>query len=140
MFQAVFGPVASDGYPRPLYDPLTGKIDKEVAAYWRENYDLSYIIQRDWATLGPKLNGKLHIYMGDTDTFYLEEATMLLEKFLRSAKDPAFEGTIEYGERAPHCWSGCPPGRNLAICHLPEMAEHIRKTAPSGADLKSWRY
>jgi S-formylglutathione hydrolase FrmB len=140
MFQAVFGPVASDGYPRPLYDPLTGKIDKEVAAYWRENYDLSYIIQRDWATLGPKLNGKLHIYMGDTDTFYLEEATMLLEKFLRSAKDPAFEGTIKYGERAPHCWSGCPPGRNLAICHLPEMAEHIRKTAPAGADLKSWRY
>ncbi len=140
MFQAVFGPVASDGYPRPLYDPLTGKIDKEVAAYWRENYDLGYIIQRDWATLGPKLNGKLHVYMGDTDTFYLEEATMLLEKFLRSANDPAFEGTIEYGERAPHCWSGCPPGRNLAICHLPEMAEHIRKTAPAGADLESWRY
>jgi hypothetical protein len=108
MFRAVFGPVGEDGYPRPLYDPLTGRIDKEVAGYWRETYDLSHIIQRDWATLGPKLNGKLHIYMGDTDTFYLEEATMVLEKFLRGAENPAFEGTIEYGERAPHCWSGCP--------------------------------
>jgi len=140
IFQAVFGPVGNDGYPRSLYDPMTGEIDKEVAAYWRDHYDLSHIIQRDWATLGPKLNGKLHIYMGDTDTFYLEEATMLLEKFLRNAKNPAFEGTIAYGQRAPHCWSGCPPGRNLTICHLPEMAEHIWKTCPPGADLGSWRY
>jgi hypothetical protein len=140
IFQAVFGPVGKDGYPRPLYDALTGAIDKEVAAYWREHYDLSYILQRDWATLGPKLNGKLNIYMGDTDTFYLEEATMRLEQFLRSAKNPAFEGTIEYGKRAPHCWSGCAPGRNPTICYLPAMAEHIRKTAPPGADLKSWQY
>jgi hypothetical protein len=140
IFQAVFGPVGKDGYPQPLYDPLTGKIDKEVAAYWREHFDLSYIIQRDWATLGPKLGGKLHIYMGDTDTFYLEEATMLLEKFLRSAKAPEFVGTIEYGKRAPHCWTGCPGGRHPSICHLPAMAEHIRKTAPAGADLDSWRY
>ena len=140
MFQAVFGPVGNDGYPRPLYDPLTGKIDKEVAAYWREHYDLSYIIQRDWTTLGPKLNGKLHIYMGDTDTFYLEEATMLLEKFLRSAQNPGFDGTIEYGKRAPHCWIGCASGQNPTVCYLPAMAEHIRKTAPPGADLKSWQY
>jgi len=139
IFQAVFGPVGADGYPQPLYDPLTGKIDKEVAAYWREHFDLSFIIQRDWPTLGPKLNGKLRVYMGDTDTFYLEEATMLLEKFLRSAKDPAFVGTIEYGERAPHCWTGC-SGQNPTVCYLPAMAEHIRKTAPPGADLKSWLY
>jgi Putative esterase len=140
IFQAVFGPVGADGYPRPLFDPLTGRIDREVAAYWREHYDLSYIIQRDWATLGPKLNGKLRIYMGDTDTFYLEEATMLLEQFLRSAKNPAFEGTIEYGKRAPHCWTGCVPAGNPTVCYLPVMAEHIRKTAPAGADLDSWRY
>jgi S-formylglutathione hydrolase FrmB len=140
IFQAVFGPVGSDGYPRLLYDKKTGFIDKEVAAYWRENYDLSHIIERDWATLGPKLNGKLHIYIGDTDTFYLEEATMQLEKFFKRATNPVFEGTIEYGKRAPHCWSGCQSGRNPTLCHLPAMAEHIRKTAPPGADLDSWRY
>ena len=140
IFQAVFGPAGTDGCLRPLYDTLTGVIDKEVAAYWREHYDLSYILQRDWATLGPKLNGKLHIYMGDTDTFYLEEATMLLEKYLRGAQNPSFEGTIEYGKRAPHCWTGCASGRNPTICYLPAMAEHIRKTAPPGADLKSWQH
>ena len=52
------------GYPQPLYDKVTGVIDKEVAEYWREHYDLSYMIKRDWATLGPKLAGKLHIYCG----------------------------------------------------------------------------
>ena len=78
--------------------------------------------------------------MGDTDTFYLEEATMLLEKFLRSAQNPSFEGTIEYGKRAPHCWTGCASGRNHTICYLPAMAEHIRKTAPPGADLDSWQH
>lgn len=140
IFQAVFGPVGNDGYPRLLYDKQTGIIDKDVAAYWRENYDLSHIIERDWEALGPKLNGKLHVYMGDTDTFYLEEATMLLEKFLRKATNSAFEGTIEYGKRAPHCWFGCAPGRNPTICYLPEMAEHIRRTAPPGAGLESWRY
>ena len=52
------------GYPQPLYDKVTGVIDKEVAEYWRENFDLSYMIKRDWATLGPKVAGKLHIYCG----------------------------------------------------------------------------
>jgi hypothetical protein len=140
IFQAVYGPVGDDGYPRLLYDKLSGAIDKEVAAYWRERYDLRHIMERDWADLGPKLKGKLHVYMGDNDTFYLEEATMLLEKFLRGTQNPYFEGTVEYGKRAPHCWTGCPPGTNPAIYYIPAMAEHITKTAPAGADLRSWRY
>ncbi len=140
IFQAVFGPVGDDGYPRLLYDKPTGIIDGDVAAFWRENYDLSHIIERDWATLGPKLNGKLHIYIGDTDTFFLEEATMQLEKFLKRASNPSFVGTIEYGKRAPHCWSGCAPGQNPTLCYLPVMAEHIRRTAPRDADLASWLY
>ena len=64
IWQAVFSPVGTDGYPKPIFDKLTGVIDKEVAAYWRDHFDLSHIIQRDWATLGPKLRGKIHIYVG----------------------------------------------------------------------------
>jgi hypothetical protein len=140
IFQAVFGPVGSDGYPRPLYDKKTGVIDKEVAAYWREHFDLRHIMERDWAALGPKLRGKLHTFMGDTDTFYLEEAVRLLERFLRGTTNPPYEGTVEYGTRAPHCWSGVPPGANPSTYYIPIMADHITKTAPDGADLKSWRY
>ncbi|MEE8116977.1 MAG: hypothetical protein V3T28_07720, partial [Gemmatimonadales bacterium] len=63
IWEAVYSPVGEDGYPRRIWDKLTGEIDHEVAAHWRENYDLSYILRRDWQTLGPKLRGKLHIYV-----------------------------------------------------------------------------
>jgi hypothetical protein len=140
IFQAAFGPIGHDGYPRLLYDKRTGTIDREVANYWRDNFDLRHIMERDWASLGQRLKGKIHIYMGDTDTFYLEEATRLLETFLRGAANPPFEGVIEYGKRAPHCWSGVPAGVNPSLHYLPAMADHLTRTAPPGADLKSWRY
>ena len=60
IWQAVFGPVGDDGYPRPIFDKVSGDIDKSVAAYWREHFDLSYILARDWAALAPKLAGKIH--------------------------------------------------------------------------------
>ena len=66
----VFGPAGADGYYKPLYDKTTGVIDPEVAAYWRDHYDLRYILQRDWATLGPKLRGKIHITSGTMDNGY----------------------------------------------------------------------
>lgn len=140
IFQAVYGPVGDDGYPRLLYDKKTGTIDKDVAAYWKEHYDLRSILERDWRTLGPKLAGKIRVYMGDTDTFYLEEATRLLEQFLESTKDPYYDGTFVWGERQPHCFTGAPPGTSFVSRYLPEMADHITRTAPPGADLESWKY
>jgi len=142
IFNAVFGPTADDGYPRPLYDKWTGEIDQGVVAYWRENYDLRYILERDWQTIGPKLVGKIHIYMGDTDTYYLEEATRLLEQFLESTTDPYYGGSFTWGERQPHCYSGDAewPGQNVHQRVLPLMAAHLLRTAPRGADTTSWRY
>jgi hypothetical protein len=133
IFQAVYGPVGPDGYPRLLYDKETGVIDQEVAAYWKENYDLRHILERDWATLGPKLQGKIRVYMGDTDTYYLEEATLLLEKFLESADNPGYGGKFVWGRREPHCYTGAPKGANFIAHYLPEMAEHVKRTAPAGA-------
>jgi hypothetical protein len=142
IFMAVFGPVGDDGYPKLLYDKWTGEIDKSVVDYWRENFDLRHILERDWETLGLKLAGKIHVYMGDTDTFYLEEAARLLEQFLESTTEPYYDGWFEWGERRPHCYSGAPafPGQNSHQRVLPLMLEHILETAPPGADTLSWRY
>jgi hypothetical protein len=139
---AVFGPVGEDGYPKLLYDKWTGEIDRSVVDYWRENFDLRHILQRDWDTLGPKLAGKIHVYMGDTDTFYLEEATRLLEQSLESTTDPHYDGSFDWGERQPHCYSGMPAfsGQNSHQRVLPLMLERILETAPPGADTLSWRY
>jgi len=146
IWQAVFSPVGPDGYPKPIWDPYTGVIDREVAAYWREHYDLRYILQRDWKTLGPKLVGKLHVTVGDTDTYYLENAVRLLQKFLEGTNNPYYAGDFEYGPQMPHCYSG-DPHVPVSISRLtinqrimPAMAEWMEKTAPPGADLTSWKY
>jgi hypothetical protein len=146
IWQAVFGPVGEDGYPKQIFDKETGVIDPSVAAYWKEHYDLSAILQRDWATLGPKLQGKLHIYVGSADTYFLNDGVYYLEDFLKTTKNPPYDGEVKYGDRAEHCWNGDPTQPNyLSRLHyhtmyLPTILERMEKTAPKGADLKSWRY
>ena len=46
--QAVYGPQAADGLPAPIWDKATGQIDAAVAEHWREHFDLSWILRRDW--------------------------------------------------------------------------------------------
>jgi hypothetical protein len=143
IWEAVYSPTGSNGYPKPIWDKLTGKIDRSVAEYWRENYDLGYIMKRDWAKLGPKLQGKIHIYVGEADNFYLNNAVYLVEDFLKTTN---YGGEVDYEPRAEHCWNGDHTRPN-AISRLryhqfyaPKIVERILKSAPPGADLKSWRY
>ena len=84
IWEAVFSPVGPDGYPARIFDKRTGVIDKKVAEYWRENFDLMHILKRDWNKgLGKKLEGKLNIYVGDMDNYYLNNAVYLAEEFLQ---------------------------------------------------------
>jgi hypothetical protein len=145
IWQAVFGPVGADGYPAPIFDKVTGDIDPAVAAYWRDHYDLSNIIARDWASLAPKLRGKIHIYVGSADTYYLTDAVYFAQARLE-ALQPAYDGEIAYGDRAEHCWNGDPKLPNAYsrlhydFQYLPKILDRISHTAPPGADLTSWRY
>ena len=81
-FEAVFSPRGPDYKPSKLWDRRTGKIDADVARSW-EKYDIRLILERNWKTLAPKLAGKIHVYMGAVDSFYLEGATILLQKSLK---------------------------------------------------------
>ncbi|MBX3279577.1 MAG: hypothetical protein KF868_16360 [Acidobacteria bacterium] len=146
IWQAVYSPVGGDGYPQPIWDKKTGKIDRKVADYWRENYDLGYILRRDWAKTGPKLQGKIHLYCGDMDNYYLNNAVYLVEEFLKTAENPAYDGQVDYGDRAEHCWNGDhdnPIWISRLRYHqmfIPRAVARMEKTAPAGGDLKSWRY
>jgi hypothetical protein len=145
IWQAVFSPVGADGYPKPIFDKVSGDIDAGVAGYWREHYDLSYIIQRDWSTLAPKLQGKIHIYVGTGDNYYLTDSVYFAQERLE-ALQPKYEGAVAYGERAEHCWNGDPQLPNAYsrlhynYQYLPVILQRIATTAPRGADLESWRY
>jgi hypothetical protein len=146
IWQAVYGPVGEDGYPQPIFDKITGKIDHSVAAYWRQHYDLEAILERDWSKLGPQLEGKIHIYVGSDDTYFLNDAVYRMQDFLDSTKNPPYGGEVTYGPRAEHCWNGDPTLPNAYsrlhydTQYLPKILERIQKTAPPGADLTSWRY
>jgi hypothetical protein len=146
IWQAVYSPMGDDGYPQPIWDKYTGEIDRDVAEYWRENYDLQHILRRDWQTLGPKLEGKIHIYVGDMDNYYLNNAVYLTEEFLESTRNPYYAGVVDYGDRAEHCWNGDHANPNhisrlrYNTMYVPRILERIEQAAPPGADLTSWRY
>jgi len=146
IWEAVYSPVGPDGYPQRIWNKLTGEIDREVAAFWREHYDLVHILRRDWKTLGPKVAGKLFIYVGDMDNYYLNNAVYLAEEFLESTTDPYYAGEVDYGDRAEHCWNGDHTRSNgysrlrYHQMFIPRIMEQIRKRHPAGADTISWRY
>ncbi len=147
IWEAVYSPVGPDGYPKRIWDKRTGAIDREVAKFWQENYDLSYILRRDWNRgLGSKLQGKIHLYVGDMDNYYLNNAVYLVEEFLKTTKDPAYGGEVTYGDRAEHCWNGDPTRPNATSrlryqqMFIPKAVSRMEKTAPPGSDLASWRY
>jgi hypothetical protein len=144
-WESVYSPVGPDGYPRRIWDRETGEVDPVTAEYWREHFDLAHILRRDWATLGPKLRGKLRIYTGDMDNYYLNNAVYGVEAFLKSA-DPPADAVVEYGDRAEHCWNGDHTRVNAYSrlrypqMVLPWVVDRILDTAPAGADVDSWRY
>lgn len=146
IWQAVYSPVGADGYPQPIWDKLTGKIDRAVAGYWKEHWDLSHILKRDWKTLGPKVRGKLHIYVGEADNYFLNDAVYLVEEFLKSATDPPADAEVDYEPRAEHCWNGDHTRPNAisrlryAQMFIPRIMAQIRKNHPAGVDTLSWRY
>ena len=146
IWQAVFGPMGEDGYPRPIWDKFSGEIDPSVAEYWRENYDLRHILERDWTELGSRLEGKIYIYCGDMDNYYLNNAVYVTEEFLEGTTDPYYAGEVEYGDRAEHCWNGDQENPNhisrlrYNTMYVDKIVKRIEESAPAGADLTSWRY
>src|SRR3989442_2247145 len=87
IWEATYGPVAPDGYPAELWDLRTGTINRSVAEYFRaHDYDLRDYLERNWATLGPKLKGQIHVFTGDMDTFYLNLAVYRLVELFTPAR------------------------------------------------------
>ncbi|MEP6620723.1 MAG: alpha/beta hydrolase-fold protein [bacterium] len=134
IWEATYGPVGTNGYPVPIWDKRTGVIDKKVASYWKEHFDLRNILETNWPTLGPKVANKLNVYVGDADTYFLNMGVHMLDDFLKKASNPKPSGEIVFQPMAPHCWG--PSLKEL----IPKMAAQVERNAPAGASVKSWRY
>jgi hypothetical protein len=137
IWEAVYGPTDADGYPAPLWDKLTGKIDHTVAGYMRDHgYDLRAYAEKNWATLGPKLQGKLHFFCGDMDDYWLNLAVYKFEDFLKSTTSPKSDATFTYGRPMKgHSWHAWTWMEFVRI-----VAETVKKNAPAGTKTCAWNY
>ena len=146
IWEATYSPIDEEGYPKRIWNRITGEIDKEVAAYWKENYDLAYILKRDWAKHGEDWKNKIHLYCGDMDNYYLNNAVYLAEEMLSETTAPYYNGEVDYGDRAEHCWNGDHDnGNHISRLRYHRMfikkyVEKVKMVAPEDADLSSWRY
>jgi len=122
-WNATFSPRGYDGKPVPLWNPKTGEIDHAVAEQWKR-YDLRLYLEQNWKILGPKLRGKIHLWVGDADDYFLNNAVHLLDAFLSKA-DPPYEGSIRYGPGQGHTWCDLTDGQVMA-----QMAAAVEKANP----------
>jgi S-formylglutathione hydrolase FrmB len=120
-WNATFGQRSTDGRPVPLWDPRTGTIHQGVADSWRR-YDLHRVLEQDWPALAPRLRGKLHIWVGESDDYFLNNAVHLLEEFLRRT-DPPADAHVQFGPGKRHGWM---PQSELEL--MQEMSAAIRNS------------
>jgi len=137
IWEATYGPVGKDGYPKPLWNPVTGKIDHTVSSYMKEHgYDLRSYMESHWSTIGQKLRGKLRFYCGDMDNWYLNLAVYRLQDFLEHTKHPYYNGSFEYGRpMKKHGWQPMPDSQLIRM-----MAQHILRRMPKGESPAKWQY
>jgi hypothetical protein len=136
-WEAVYGPVGADGYPKSLWDKRTGHIDHAVAQYMKDHgYDLRAYLERNWTRIGPHLVDKIHVDVGDMDNFYLNLAVYDLDAFLSATKRPAARATFRYGRpEKGHGWQ-----HTSRAGLVREMAGFITHHAPRGETTRAWQY
>ena len=129
--------VGPDGYPLPVWDLHTGKIDRSVVEAMRtNNFDLREYLSRRWPQIGSKLAGKLHVYAAAVDSFYSNFAVRLLDEFMQTTQNPHDTGSFHYGP--PSSRHGWQPMTNVEL--LREIDRHIAARAPASAKPATWHY
>lgn len=128
-WDAAYGPIGTDGYPVRLWDRRTGHIDKAVAAYWRDRgYDLTWNMTTHWPSIGPALSGKIHMYVGDMDNYYLNLAVYVMQEEASKLQNPKANFTFEYGRpMKPHGWQ---PMTNAEMVRMMDRFRMEHRTQP----------
>jgi hypothetical protein len=124
-WNSTFGPRGKDGTPIPLWDGATGKIDTGLLDGWKK-YDLRNHLESNWTALAPKLKGKLNIWVGTADDYFLNNAVARLDDYFKKAR-PAYGGRITFGPGKGHSWRGLTDAKMLE--EMSEAVEAGRKAA-----------
>lgn len=101
-WNALYSPKGENGLPKPIFDPTTGAIDKSVAEEWKK-YDLLLLVENNWPELGPKVQGKINVWMGDMDGYYLNNAMRDFDAYLKTTTQPTSDAKIAFEAMKGHC-------------------------------------
>lgn len=99
---ALYSPKGANGLPKPIFDPISGDIDEDVAEHWKK-YDFMLYAEKNWAELGPKITGKVYVWMGDMDNFYLNPASRVFSEYLKTTSNPTSDAIFEFSPMEGHC-------------------------------------
>jgi S-formylglutathione hydrolase FrmB len=113
-YMELFSPKGVNGKPLSLFDEKTGKINNKVADYWKK-YDLLIFTKENWEELGPKIQGKIYILVGDMDGSYLNVSVRSFDDFLKSTKNPKSDAVIEFIPMYGHCWGASQYNRIMKV-------------------------
>jgi S-formylglutathione hydrolase FrmB len=82
-FDWVFSPRSKSGAPMPMFDHVTGEVNPYVVAYWHDHYDLAHLVEKEWPQNASLLKGRIHLFVGTADTFYLDGSAHLFDARLQ---------------------------------------------------------
>lgn len=103
IWNAVFGVQGYNNYPLEPWDKITGEIYPEAVEYWKP-FDLSNYITSNWNTsknLGKALAGRVYVYVGSWDNYYLNEGVMEFQKRTDAVGGPGWANVTILPEK-PH--------------------------------------
>lgn len=132
IWNAVYGPQGPDGYPAQPWDKATGEIDHAVVDQWKP-MDLADYIEKNWSKIGPDLKGKIHVYVGDNDNYFLDNGVDKFDAVVSKLSNPAPDAQFLYGQNAGHGWTPWTIQEQFDI-----MADHIVDQAPNQAKTRQW--
>ncbi|KAI1171169.1 Alpha/Beta hydrolase protein [Nemania sp. FL0916] len=103
VWNAVFGAQGLNGYPLEPWDKVTGEIYPDAVNLWRElDFDLSYYVGSHWRgakNLGEVLHGRIFLYVGTHDNYYLNEGVANFAQRVSSLGGPDWANvTIAEGQ------------------------------------------
>lgn len=82
-FDWTFSPKSPGGQPEQMFDRNNGSVDPKVVAFWHDHYDLANVLEMHWAERSADLKGRIHVFVGTADTFYLDGAAHKLDARLQ---------------------------------------------------------
>jgi|GEM_PF-93749 len=138
IWNAAFGAQGANCYPLEPWDKVSGAIVPGAVDRWR-GMDMSQVLRDNWDTLGPVLRGKLHVWVGTQDTYYLNGGVTALQNTIQALSGSSTYAQFRYGEGAKHGYSPYPSTQDMLTDIAGYIAAHTPAPGESEPDLSSAR-